>query len=326
MGRVLITGATGFLGRHVVARGQKRGIELHTLGCDIANAAHVRNAVSGVRPEGIIHLAAAGVAYDETDTASLLRTNALGLAHLLEAAAELPAPPPVVCAGSGFEYASLDRARRESDPVAPNTPYGASKAAGTAVASVFAARLPMTVLRLFSFYGPGEPAERLAPYLIAKARAGEPADLTAGKQLRDYAEVGDVAEAFWRALDQPPTNGKLRLLNVATGKSVTLRDFCEILATILREAGCAPDLRFGARPYRPDEMMNYTADISLLESTLGWMPATSLEIGLRRMVDSSRRGQDGPVHPSAGSAPSSPALDGGEVDKPVTMHVPPGLA
>jgi nucleoside-diphosphate-sugar epimerase len=289
VGGVLITGATGFLGRHVVVGGQKRGAELHTLGRDIANAAHVRNAVSRLRPKGIIHLAAAGVAQEETDTASLLRTNALGLAHLLEAAAELPAPPPVVCAGSGFEYAPLDCARRENDPVAPNTPYGASKAAGTAVASVFAGRLPITVLRLFSLYGPGEAAGRLAPYVIAKARAGEPADLTPGKQLRDYAEVGDVAEAFWRALDQPPTNGKLRLLNVGTGKPVALRDFCEILATILREAGCAPDLRFGTRPYRPDEMMNYTADVGLLESTLRWMPATSLESGLRRMVYASCR-------------------------------------
>jgi hypothetical protein len=60
-------------------------------------------------------------------------------------------------------------------------------------------------------------------------------------------------------------------------------------------------------------MMNYTADVSLLESTLGWMPATSLETGLRRMVDASRRGQDGPLHPTAGSALSSPSLDGGEV-------------
>jgi nucleoside-diphosphate-sugar epimerase len=91
-----------------------------------------------------------------------------------------------------------------------------------------------------------------------------------------------------------------------------LRDFCEILATILREAGCAPDLRFGARPYRQDEMMNYTADISLLESTLGWMPATSLETGLRGMVYTSRRGQDCQVHSSAGSALSSPVLDGGD--------------
>jgi len=194
--------------------------------------------------------------------------------------------------------------------------------------------LPVTVLRPFSLYGPGEAAGRLAPYLIAKVRAGEPVDLTAGEQLRDYAEVGDVAEAFWRALDRPPTNGKLRLLNIATGKSVTLRDFCDILATILRDAGYAPDLRFGARPYRPDEMMDYTADVSLLESTLGWIPATSLETGLRRMIYASRGGQDGPVHPSAGS-PRRPldrvrfyprqlrgdargwllkCLDGGEVD------------
>ena len=193
----------------------------------------------------------------------------------------------MVCAGSGFEYAPLDRPRRESDPLLPNSAYGASKAAATDIASFYATRLPVTVLRPFSIYGAGEPAGRLAAYVIAKTRTGELVDLTPGEQRRDYAEVGDVAEAFWRALAQPPPLGVLRALNVSSGEVITLRAFVEGVADALRVAGFTPDLRFGARPYRSDEMMDYTADISLLRTTLGWTPSILLKTGLSQMMSNS---------------------------------------
>ena len=295
-GRVLVTGASGFVGRHVVEMGRRLGVELHAFGRHAAGAdvefhageiedeARVAEVIRNVAPTGIIHLAAAGVAYGQSDVAGLCRVNALGLANVLEAASQLASPPAAVCAGSGFEYAPLDRARRESDPLLPNSAYGASKAAASAIASFYAARLPVTVLRPFSIYGAGEPAGRLAAYVVAKTRAGEPVDLTPGEQLRDCAEVGDVAEAFWRALVQPAPVGALRALNVGTGEAITLRAFVETVAEALRGAGFAPDLRFGARPYRSDEMMNYTADISLLRATLGWIPSTPLAAGLGRML------------------------------------------
>ena len=152
------------------------------------------------------------------------------------------------------------------------------------IAAVYAGRMPITVLRPFSIYGRGESPGRLAPHIIAKARAGEPVDLTPGEQLRDYAGVTDVAEAFWRALAQPPAIGALRTLNVASGRMITLRAFVETLAEALRQAGFKPELRFGARSYRRDEMMNYTADISLLRDTLAWTPATPLESGLAHLL------------------------------------------
>ena len=341
-GRVLVTGASGFVGRQVVKIGRRLGVEMHLFGRtspasakehrhpersagssatgaqsrdpggplthgaeadrrgpstalhsaqddgfhagEIEDAARVAEVVAEVAPAGIIHLAAAGVSYGQTDVDAMCRMNVLGLANVLEAACQLASPPAVVCAGSGFEYAPLDRARRENDALLPNSAYGASKAAATAIASFYAARLPVTVLRPFSIYGAGEPAGRLAAYVIAKTRAGEPVDLTPAEQLRDYAEVGDVAEAFWRALAQPPAIGALRALNVGSGEVITLRAFVEAVADVLRRAGFTPDLRFGARPYRSDEMMNYTADISLLRSTLGWTPPTPLATGLARML------------------------------------------
>lgn len=296
-GRVMVTGAGGFVGRHVVEIGRRLGAEIHAFGRtapgagvefhpgEIEDAARVADVVAQIAPAGVIHLAAAGVAYGQSDVQALCRVNALGLANVLEAASRLASPPAVVCAGSGFEYAPMERARRESDPLLPNSAYGASKAAATAIASFYASRLPVTVLRPFSIYGAGEPAGRLAAYVIAKTRAGEPVDLTPGGQLRDYAEVGDVAESFWRALSRLPGSGALRVLNVASGEVITLRAFVEAVADALRDAGFTPDLRFGARPYRGDEMMDYTAEISLLRETLDWWPSTPISAGLARMLE-----------------------------------------
>jgi nucleoside-diphosphate-sugar epimerase len=109
-------------------------------------------------------------------------------------------------------------------------------------------------------------------------------ELTAGEQLRDYMDVCDAAEAFWRAMASRPQDNQLRVLNVASGQVITLRDFCEKLAEELRSANYTPDLNFGIRPYRSDEMMNYTADITLLKETLQWQPKTSLKDGLRRLL------------------------------------------
>jgi nucleoside-diphosphate-sugar epimerase len=295
-GRVLITGAGGFVGRHVVRIGRRLGAEMHSLGltdpgegvafhgAQIVDSADVNEVIAKVAPTGIIHLAAAGVSYGQGSEHEIMRVNVEGAGNVIRAALRLASPPAVVCAGSGFEYAPLDRARRESDGLRSDTTYGGSKALATRIAAYHAARLPVTVLRPFSIYGEGEPAGRLAAYVIAKTRAGEPVDLTPGEQLRDYTEVGDVAEAFWRALAQPPPPGPLRVLNIGSGEVITLRAFVETVADVLRAAGFTPDLRFGARPYRSDEMMNYTADISLLRQTLGWAPSTALATGLARML------------------------------------------
>lgn len=296
--RVFLTGATGFVGSHAVELGRALGAEIHILArgpviCpgitvwrgDLIQGIQIRKILAEVKPDAILHLAAAGVAYGTPLVSDLLRVNAGGFASLLEAAVSLELRPAVVVAGSGFEYASQTRPLKETDPISPSSTYGVSKSAASMVASLHADRMPITVLRLFSLYGPGEREPRVAPYVIAQAKKHQSIELTPGTQIRDYTYVRDAAEAFWRALAIPPHSGSLRVLNVASGRSVTLRCFVELLAEQMAERGLCPDLRFGARPFRPDERMHYEADISLLKKTLGWSPATSLEDGLARTVE-----------------------------------------
>lgn len=302
--RVFITGASGFVGQHIVQVGLHKGTELHLLsrsgnaveGChvwrgDLTEAEGIHRILGEIRPDGVIHLAASGVAYGTISGADVIQVNAVSVATLFDALIAHRLSPTVVLAGSGFEYQTQDRDLSEDDPAQPSSLYGISKLTATLLAEFYSKQMPVCVLRLFSLYGLGEKEPRLAPYIIAQAKRGAPIELTAGEQLRDYAYVGDVAEACWKALENTATRAAstskfFQILNVASGHSITLRGFIDLLADQLRQHGVQPDLRFGARPYRLDEIMNYTANIRRMQSAWGWSLPTSLEDGLAIMVKS----------------------------------------
>lgn len=296
---VLITGGSGFIGRAFAEAGRLRSARMqfiqrrpyHVPDVIVENAdltqltvSQWREILGRLRPDTIVHLAAAGVSYGSSDIAELIRTNVTPFAMMLEAASAMVNPPRVVAIGSGFEYQPIDRPRKETDPCLPNSLYGASKLSATAIAAAFASRLSITILRPFSLYGPFEPEGRLAPYLILSAFRGESIELTPGEQIRDYTEVSDVAEVIWRVVESPAASGVLRVLNVGSGLCVSLRSYVETIARCLSSYGFVPDIRFGARPYRKDEMMNYSADVSMLRSVIGWIPDTPLETGINRQI------------------------------------------
>jgi nucleoside-diphosphate-sugar epimerase len=117
-------------------------------------------------------------------------------------------------------------------------------------------------------------------------QAGRAVDVTKCEQVRDFLYIRDAAEAVWRAVAQSGEKGALRTFNVGTGQGVTLRRFIDLIARRLRERGLTPDIRFGARPYRPGEAMTVVADVSRLKKEFGWLPSTPLESGVARAVDS----------------------------------------
>lgn len=299
--RVLVTGATGFVGRHVVELGARAGVEIlaqSTRGicgdfpasvplvkADLRDQERVATVVRDFLPDGIIHLAAAGVTFGSDDLSEMIAVNTVGLASLLGTAATIAPRPHTVVASTCVEYAPQDRPIRETDPLAPYSPYGVSKVAATLVAEYEAKRLPITLLRMFHIYGDGEPESRLNPSIIASAKRGAPVELTGCEQVRDYTYVLDAAEGFWRALTRPPEVGGLRVLNLGSGRAVTLRHLVEQLREALAARGHRPELRFGVKPYRPGEPMMYVADVTQACRVLEWAPTTRLEDGIRRMVE-----------------------------------------
>ncbi len=297
--RVLLTGASGYLGGHVARQGLAAGVELHELGrragvdgasfhrADLTDAAAVARVVAEVRPDAVIHCAAPGVSYGAMDFAAMLAVAVGGTQALYAACAALPHAPVVVHVGSGFEYAASDGPVSEAAPIVPSASlYGAAKAAAAAVAGGFASSLAIMLLRPFHIYGAGEAAGRLGPMLIAQARAGARVALTAGAQQRDFLHVDDCARCIWTALAKAasrPAPG-LNVLNAGSGVAITLRHFIELLAAELRRAGFAPDLALGELAYRVHEPMVSLPDITRLMATLDWRPQVSLEQGIADLV------------------------------------------
>lgn len=297
MATYLTTGGAGFIGARLL-HAAHTAHTLHNLvntrptahGTDhhapLTDPEAVRRAVAATRPDAILHLAAAGVTGGQHHLHHLLSVNVLGLQALLEAAAALPAPPHVVIAGSWFEYAAppAPRPLREDDRLSAALPYSASKIAAAVVAQHYAEQVPVTILRVFSVYGVGEPLPRLAPYIVQQVRNGAPVDLTACEQVRDYVDADDVAAGFLRAAERPPTNGLVRVLNLGTGTGVPLRAFVEQVGAALAAHGYSPRFNFGARPYRQNEAMHAVADVTRLQAALGWTPPSAPADGVPRAV------------------------------------------
>lgn len=294
--RVLITGGSGFLGRRIVQLGLTYGIEVHSASLradapgsinhhiDLTDREHCVALIRKTQPAGIIHLAAGGVRYGSGTFSDLFHVNVVGLEHLFSA---LDHPVPVVIAGSGFEYAPQGQPVDERAPLMPTTAYGASKVAAFGVACGYALRLPVTWIRPFSLYGVGEQSPRLAPYIIEQAIQGQPCELTPGEQIRDYLYIDDAAKAFWMALINTPEKAGMRVFNIGTGTRISLREFVEALGQTLKQFNLSPQLKFGAKPYRPDEIMTYCAEVQQIDLALGWKAETSLQDGLRKMVEAS---------------------------------------
>ena len=297
--RVLVTGAAGFLGSHLVPRLIDRGAEVCALdvsgarswplieGSGVAAAvrADVRDLVGEAHDDAlgpldtIIHLAAAGVVEDAKSVGNLVSANVDGTMAVLLAAQRFGAR--LIYCGSCFEYGSGAAWSEDALP-APTSEYGAAKAAGWLLARAFAHRTGLEVvsLRPFTMYGPREPTDRLVPSVVRHALAGLPIDLTPGDQVRDFVYVEDVADAFVAASTTDAAVGGT--FNVCSGNAVTVRD---VVQRIIRSTGSTAPARFGALAYRSTERQVLSGDTSRAERILGWRARVSLDEGLARTID-----------------------------------------
>jgi nucleoside-diphosphate-sugar epimerase len=295
--RVLLTGASGFLGSHVARQALTAGVDLHTLGrsagsdgalhhqADLTDREAVARVVDAARPQAVIHCAAPGVAYGSMALADMLAVAVGGTEALLDACAALAQPPRVVALGSGFEYAPSDQPVGEDWPIVPSaSQYGTAKAAATCVAGGFADRLAITLLRPFHIYGAGEAARRLGPFLIAQARKGELVELTQCEQSRDFLHVDDCAGMLWAALAAQDLAPGLDVLNLGSGQPIALKTFVDLVTAELARHGVTAECRIGALPYRANEPMVSLPDLARWQAMGLRSARVSLEAGVADLV------------------------------------------
>lgn len=298
MPTILVTGASGFLGAHVVAAAARRGWNARAgvrdatgawrlralapaaamVACDLLSGP-LDAAVDGV--DAVVNCAAYGVDYRQSDFERALCVNVTGAVRLARAVAERGAR--LIHIGTSYEYGDGEGRFDEARLLAPSGIYGVTKAAATLALQDFARRegADVVVLRPFSMYGPLEGAHKFVPQLVAAAGNGQAIDLTPGEQQRDYLYVGDVAMA---CLDMVEARDVPRgaALNVCSGVGLSLR---ALAAAAMAAAGGEPEqLRWGAKPYRPAESMRVVGDPARLKESIGWVATTGLEEGMRLTV------------------------------------------
>jgi UDP-glucose 4-epimerase len=300
MRSVLVTGGSGFIGRHVIhrlvqeghavtllQRSEWRAAGVHDLlRAPALTPASVRDLLRGRRFDWVIHLAGAGTHPTDRDIETLLRMNVDVTRALATVSADWPARAMFV-AGSGSEYApSADRVPLvENSPLEERHLYGASKAAGTlgAIATASATKLPLAVGRLFGVYGPGEAPHRLLPTLFTRLRAGERVPLSPGTQERDFIYVDDVVDGILQVLRTLEHNPQAVIMNIARGEPNSVRVFAETTADLLSADRAL--LGFGDLSTRPGEVPYFCGDPSMLYAYAGWKARYDLRAGIARAVE-----------------------------------------
>ena len=290
---VMVTGASGYVGRAVAAGFAALGCEvlvpvrpgrnvpafanLRSIDLPSGSLADVPDLLSIFKPELLVHCAAYGVQPGDRDPVAMFEVNTkatidLGIAATRHCRA-------LILTGSVSEYAlgGTPCPLREDSPLETQRIYGASKAAGVVSGLAIAANagLPALALRLFNVFGPGEAPHRLIPSLTSRLRRGERVALSPGGQLRDFVFIDDIVDAYIAAAARLCAGAVNGALNICTGRPVCVRDLATRVAA---RYGCDTSLLgFGDLAYRPDDVMEVYGAPEAAATEMGWRAKRTID-------------------------------------------------
>jgi nucleoside-diphosphate-sugar epimerase len=292
--RILVTGASGFIGRHAASELARQGHELIAVArkplgdlpdvdwreCDLLVPDAAARLVGDAHPDAVLHLAwATEHGRFWTDPANLLwLARSLDLAH----AAQQAGVARLVMAGTCFEYDFEDGSDCDEHLTAlrQHTLYDTMKDACRRAVAAYAdsTDLSFAWARLFHLYGPHESPGRLVSSIARALAAGEPAPTSRGLVWRDFMDARDAGAAL-AALTTSDVTGPV---NVATGEAVQIATVARMLGDM---AGCPDLVQFGALPDRAGDPPRIVARVARLRDEVGFVPAHTLREGLSDALD-----------------------------------------
>ena len=302
--RVLVTGASGFIGSHLTRRLLDAGAEVHALTSVVSSVYPTRlvdvrdrinlheasltdrgalEAVAAlVKPAYVFHLGAythVGKSWQRVD--ECIQVNVQGTVNLLMALAP-HGYTRFINTGTSEIYGDIEVPFREDNQPHPISPYSVSKYAAEEYCRLFAEAhgWPIVRVRPFNAYGPAQSPDRVIPEIITRAMRGEPLRMTQGRQTREFNYVADLADGFIQVASTPGIDGEL--VNLGCGVDVSMRD----LATkILELMGDPIKAEFGAIPDRPTEIWKMHCDPTKAREVVGYEAKTSLDDGLAQTIE-----------------------------------------
>jgi nucleoside-diphosphate-sugar epimerase len=282
--RVLVTGASGFIGSHLCSRLLEGGAEVHAvsrvsrassgtgirwLQADVEDLDTARQVVAAVKADVVFHLG--GMANGGAELRLVVptfRSLAMTAVNMLTAVAETGCQRILL-------VGSLDEPMDESIEVRPRTPYGAAKLVSSAYARLFheAFGVPAAIVRPYMAYGPGQPEWKVIPYIIGSLLKGERPRLNNANRGLDWIYITDTIDGFIRAACVPGLEGAT--IELGSGTATRIGDIATRLAAMVAP-GLMP-LEVGSRSSAAPPCV---ANIAETSTRIGWAPITPLEEGL----------------------------------------------
>jgi nucleoside-diphosphate-sugar epimerase len=297
--KVLLTGATGFLGSHIAELLVERGLEVIAIKRRSSNMWRCAkfqdkitwfefdsqeatiNEIASLHPEIILHAAWSGVKSNDRNDIGLQNLNMDFLEYIFRIARSASLSR-IIALGSQAEYGDYEGVVSEIKPCRPTSSYGKAKVKAAELLEAFAEKNNMEWywLRLFSVYGPREDNNWLIPSTIRKLLKNERMDLTNCDQRYDYLFVKDFARGILSVLNSRHVpSGKY---NFSSGASTALKNVLSLL-----EAKLSPQnklLYYGVIPYRPAQVMHMEGDSNLFQKSFQFVPETNLIEGLDETI------------------------------------------
>lgn len=306
--KVLITGAGGFIGSHLTERLVKdassvrafvhynsrndHGLlelinpelkkSLEIVSSDITDPVSIYNAMKDI--DIVFNLAALiGIPYSYYSPNSYVETNIKGTLNVLNAAKELETEKIIITSTSEVYGTALYTPIDERHPLQAQSPYSATKIAADKLTESYhlSFNMPVTIIRPFNTFGPRQSLRAIIPTIITQAIKGEAISLGNTNTVRDFVYVKDTVNGFIKVATCNANNG--RVINIGTGKSVTINELVEIISNILNKNLTILEESQRVRPHK-SEVLKLICDASNAKDILKWEPEYTLKEGLDETI------------------------------------------